>query len=165
MIRINIKRWLSIGIFIVALFNNAFAQEDGRVSVPETHVSLVPPEGFELTKDFVGFIHLASSSAIQVVEQAGINPDPAITTLQFTPEVLEPQGFKLESKEVVTTKAGVTSTLVLVSFNVETMDFLRYILITGSDKTMVILNANFPAMTKEYLQAKMLESILTVKVD
>lgn len=137
------------------------AQESSRISVPGSKVSMVPPEGFELAKDFIGFIHVASTSAIQITDHPGVNP--ISLKFSFTKEVLEPQGITLEGTEEVKTNSGAPSTLVLVSFTVEGMEFERYILITGDHNNMYIINANYPVMTKELIQDKMKESLLTVE--
>ncbi|MEX0812928.1 MAG: hypothetical protein WD048_11985 [Chitinophagales bacterium] len=157
-------RQLSLIVFlaIYTCFSlQLFAQESDRISVPGSKVSMVPPEGFELSNEFQGFIHLASSSAIQVTEHPGVNP--AAMKFSFTEEVLEPQGITLEGKEEVKTNAGVPASLILVSFTVEGMDFERYIFITGDHNNMYIINANYPVMTKELIQDKMKESLLTVE--
>lgn len=148
--------------FILSLFSViSNAQESGRIAVPGSKISMVPPEGFELSKDFQGFIHLASTSAIQVTDHPGVSP--ISLKFSFTREVLEPQGITLISQEDVTTNAGAPSTLVLVSFNVEGMNFERYILVTGNHNNMYIINANYPKMTKELIQDEMKKALLTVQ--
>lgn len=152
---------LIISILLTFINLSVFAQGTERVSVPGSRVSMVPPEGFELSNEFQGFIHLASTSAIQVTDHPGVSP--ISMKFSFTKEVLEPQGVTLISQEEVKTNAGIPSILVLVSFTVEGMDFERYIFITGDHNNMSIINANYPVMTKELIQDKMKEALLTIE--
>ena len=157
----TIQNTLILLIIFLSFEHSLFAQDAGRISVPGSKVSMIPPEGFTLSNDFQGFIHLASTSAIQVTDRPGVNP--ISLKFSFTKEVLEPQGITLISQEDVKTNAGVPSTLVLVSFTVEGMDFERYIFITGDHNNMYIINANYPVMTKELIQDEMKKALLTVQ--
>lgn len=159
------KQSIQYTLTLLIIFSNfghsLLAQDEGRVSVPGSKISMVPPEGFELSQDFQGFIHLASTSAIQVTDRPGVSP--VSLKFSFTKEVLEPQGITLISQEDVETNSGVPSTLVLVSFTVDGMDFERYIFITGDHNNMYIINANYPVMTKELIQDEMKKALLTVQ--
>lgn len=151
------KFFLAVGITILTL--NISLAQNSPVNFEGTRVSMVVPEGFEKMADQPVFFHNGSGSTIQVTEV----PDIAgvYTMMAFTKEALEEnEGVHFVSSEDLQMSSGLDAKLIVVGFNVEGMDYERMMLITGDYNYSVIINANYPKMTKK-LMFEVLKKALT----
>jgi len=139
------------------------AQEKGQYQPFEgTRVSMVLPEGFEKMPEQAVYFHQGSGSTIQVKEVPNI---AAVYTMQaITKEELEQnEGVTFVSSEDVQLASGLDAKLVVVAFNVEGMDYERIMFITGDYNYSVIINVNYPKMTKKLLFDVLKNSLITAK--
>jgi len=157
---------LFVTIFLVANFfytETVSAQEKGKYqSFEGTRVSMVLPEGFEKMPEQAVFFNQGSGATIQVKEV----PDIAgVYTMQaFTKEALEEnEGVTFVSSEEVQLASGLDAKLIVVAFNVEGMDYERIMFVTGDYNYSVIINANYPKMTKKLLFDVLKKSLITAK--
>ncbi len=157
---------LFITIFSVATFfytETVSAQEKGKYQPFEgTRVSMVLPEGFEKMPQQPVYFHQGSGSTVQITEVPDI---AAVYTIQaITKEALEQnEGVTFVSSEDVQMASGLDAKLVVVAFNVEGMDYERIMFITGDYNYSVIINVNYPKMTKKLLFDVLKKSLITAK--
>jgi hypothetical protein len=150
---------------VIALFytETVSAQEKGKYLPFEgTRVSMVLPEGFEKMPQQPVYFHQGSGSTIQVKEVPNI---AAVYTMQaITKEALEEnEGVTFVSSEDVQLVSGLEAKLVVVAFNVEGMDYERIMFVTGDYNYSVIINVNYPKMTKKLLFDVLKKSLITAK--
>jgi len=152
---------LLIGFLFFTAFFSVVAQEN-TTRIPGTKVSLVIPEGFEHQEGQPVYFHSGSAATIQVKEVPGIAS--VYTMKAFNKAELETnEGVTFISEQTLKTKDGLEAKLVVVEFTVEGMEFQRMMLITGDYNYSVILNANYPKLTKDLLFDILKKSLLSVK--
>jgi hypothetical protein len=82
----------------------------------------------------------------------------------ITKEALEEnEGVTFVSSEDVQLVSGLEAKLVVVAFNVEGMDYERIMFVTGDYNYSVIINVNYPKMTKKLLFDVLKKSLITAK--
>ncbi|MDA3912439.1 MAG: hypothetical protein PF448_13885 [Bacteroidales bacterium] len=134
--------------------------KEDALQAPNTNVSMVPPENFELNPTTNGFIHEGSATTIQIMEINNVSAESITKSLNA--EYFENQGFKLESKQEIQLNDGGSATVYVTYFNVNGEEFYRLFFFTGNEKTIWI-NVNFPAIVKGLLQKPIIASLKTVK--
>ncbi|MFH2143143.1 MAG: hypothetical protein ABIJ97_12010, partial [Bacteroidota bacterium] len=106
-----------------------------RIELLDEGISINPPAHFRVLKNQAGFIHLGSSSSIQIKEIEG--SPYAIVVKGLTKEHFEKQGIKLLAQEEMKTHDGKDGTMFLISFNLknlktnEDIPFERLMYFTG----------------------------------
>lgn len=150
-------------IFLMGLLaSGALAQDKSYQAFEGTRVAMKVPEGFEKVQGQEVFFHQGSGTTIQVKEVPNI---ASVYTMQaFTKEALEEnEGVVFISTEDVQLQSGLEGKLIVVGFNVEGMDYERMMLITGDYNYSVIINANYPKMTKKLMFDILKKSLTSIK--
>ncbi len=146
-------------VLVILFFYNTTIAQDNYVEFTGTRVSMIVPEGFEKMPDQPVYFHNGSATSIQVKEVPNIAG--VYTMMAFTKEALEEnEGVIFISSEDLQMASGLDAKLVVVGFNVEGMDYERMMLVTGDYNYSVIINANYPKMTKK-LMFEVLKKALT----
>ncbi len=116
------------------------ATPDGVVGVPGSHVSLVPPPGWEVASSFPGFQEAASGSSILVAEL----PGPfAEVTAGLTPEGLASKGITLIERSDMTLN-GRQALLIEGTQTTAAGDFGRWMLVVGTSELTALVNGAWP---------------------
>ncbi|MEA1874080.1 MAG: hypothetical protein U9N51_06595 [Bacteroidota bacterium] len=134
--------------------------EKDAIEAPNTNVSIIPPENFELNPATNGFIHEGSATTIQIMEINNVSVKNVTTSLNT--EYFKNQEFNLESKQDIQLNNGNFATIYLTKYTVNEEDFYRLFFFTGDKKTIWI-NVNFPAIVKDLLYKPIIASLKTVK--
>jgi hypothetical protein len=156
----QVKSYLVFAMFLLGSFS--LIAQDAIKHIQGTRVSMLIPDGFEPQAGQPVYFHSGSAATIQVKEVPGIAS--VYTMKAFTKQALEEnEGVKFVSEESLKTKDGLEAKFIVVAFNVEGMDFERMMLITGDYNYSVILNANYPKLTKDLLFDKLKKTLISVK--
>ena len=131
------------------------------VDVPNTSVQIIPPAHFIFMEQAGGFLHVGTSSSIQVQEITGTAY--TMITPGLTKDYFKSQGVTLLAEEDIITKSGQKGKLFTVSFVVENVEFERLMFFTGDYNKTIWINANYPVAVKEILNVVLKESLLTAK--
>jgi hypothetical protein len=121
---------------------------------------IVPPDGFEVSDKFHGYINKNTSTSILVQLIDGIayvNLEQSITSEHWASQSIEEV-----SKETFTTDSGMVGKLYKLAFNVSNTDIYRYMLITGDLEKTIWINISYPAQFDELLGPIALKSLRTV---
>lgn len=129
------------------------------IQAPNTKVYLTPPAHFTANPEINGFIHKGSSSTIQVVEIANINPDAVTTSLDSS--YFSIQGFYLKNTENILLNNGENGIIYTTTYTIKNEEYYRLFFFTGETNT-VWINVNFPAIVKILLYDPIIESLKTV---
>jgi hypothetical protein len=168
-----IKAKSTLAFFFILLFNYASAQEQSSnvlsmlnkdtayFDVPNTNVRLVPPAHFIFMEDAGGFMHIGTSSSLQVLEVKGTAY--TMITPGLTADYFKTQGVTLIEQEEVTTKDGNKGMIFTVSFSVQEVPFERLMFFTGNYNNTIWINANYPVAVKEMLNTVLKESLTTAQ--
>jgi len=130
-------------------------------TIPNTQIAIIPPAHFHFMEDMGGFLHVGTSSSVQVQEITGT--PYTLIVLGLTEEHFKSQGVKLISKEDVITKNNEKGIIFKVSFEVEDYEFERLMFFTGDYNRTIWINANYPVVVKDMLEVVLKESLLTAK--
>lgn len=135
---------------------------DGKTTVfiDTFKVSITPPQ-YSMKMDSRTFISPGSTSSIQISEIKRVVFPMAVQNIK--PEVLEPQGVRLISKENVITTDNKEGILVVVMMKVDTIDFYRMMLFTGDYMRTIWVTANYPVASKDRIEAILRKSIYSIK--
>jgi hypothetical protein len=155
---------LPVLLFLPISFANpsslAFAQPK-LVKVPGTKASLVPPASLKPTDRFPGFMDDETSSSIVITE---IPAPYSEMTAGFTKEALATKGMNLLSKKEISLD-GRPGVLLHVGQEARSTAFLKWMVITGSEKETLLVTATFPEEMKAQFSSVMEQSALSVKWD
>lgn len=145
---------VNYGIDTIVYDGNTYA------NIAET-VKIKPPAYFKPFKNQNAFIHIRTSSTIQVniIEDTPYN----LITAKMNEEYFYNQGFTLVSKEVVKTSEGKEGILYIVSFKVKDIEFERMMFFTGSYHQTIWVQANYPVLMKKLLFNVIKAGVLSVK--
>ena len=168
---INISKLITHFFFLFVVLSFTFAQdasvnnilnkEQTYVDVPKTSVRFMPPAHFIYMEQNAGYLHIGTSSSIQVLEITGTAY--TMITPGLTKDYFKSQGVELKSQEDVITKSGQKGVIYTVSFFVDNVEFERLMFFTGNYHNTIWINANYPVAVKEMLNAVLKESILTAQ--
>ena len=139
------------------------AQDNTYQQFEGTKISIILPEGFTKVVGQSAFVHNGSASSFQAQEVPGIAS--VYSMKAFTKENIEQNNTDITfiSEEDLITDSGAEAKLVTVGFNTQGMDFERIMFITGDYNYSVIINCNYPKMTKKLLYEKVKKSLLSVR--
>ena len=129
--------------------------------VPNTKIEFIPPAHFVYMEGAGGYLHIGTSSSVQVLEIKGTAY--TMITPGLTEEYFKNQGVTLISEEDVITKDQQKAKLYTVSFTVEDVPFERLIFFTGDYNNTIWINANYPVAVKEMLNVVLKESLLSAR--
>jgi hypothetical protein len=134
-----------------------FAALAAPVAVPGTKVTIEPPEGFALSKQFPGFMREDVNASIVVTEM----PAPVMEIKKaMNKEDLATKGMVLlESKAIK--HAGKDALFVKVSQQASGIDFLKWMLITGEERATTLVVGTFRSDTEDELSAPMRTAVLS----
>jgi len=131
------------------------------VDAPKTNIQIIPPAHFVLMEQAGGFLHVGTSSSIQVQEITGTSY--LMITPGLTKDYLLSQKCNLISEEDVVNKNGQKGKIFTVTFLVDNVEFERLMYFTGDYNNTIWINANYPVAVKEMLNAVLKTSLLTAK--
>jgi hypothetical protein len=131
------------------------------VSVPGTHISMIPPEHFLISEQLPGFLHVGSSATIQVSEIVGTSY--VMIESAFTEESFKEQNFTLIEKNEIETSSGSSGVLYRLRFNSNGVDYERLMLFAGDYNNTIWINANYPAISYKMLYKNLEKSLLTAQ--
>jgi hypothetical protein len=147
LLRIRATRRISVIVASALLAWAGFASTGQAlpVRVPGTTVTLVPPAGFTPADRFPGFQRVDMSASIVVSEL----PGPAETMQKgMTRETLASRGMTLIRSETVKA-SGKDALLIHVSQSVDGKEYLKWMLIAGDEKKLVMIVGTFPKEASE----------------
>lgn len=136
-------------------------KEQSYVDVPLTNVKFIPPAHFVYMEQNRGYMHVGTSSSVQVLEVKGTAY--TMITPGLTADYFKSQGVTLIGSEDVMTKEGKKGKIFTVSFFVENVEFERLMFFTGDYNNTIWINANYPVAVKEMLNSVLKESLLTAR--
>jgi hypothetical protein len=154
----TIARSLTLAIFVSIFTNPSFAQS---VRVPGTNVTLAPPEGFSLAKQYPGFEWPEAHASIMVTEL----PGPAGDMLRsMTGPALAAKGVMLISAQdaVINDKPA---RLLHVRQKTARGEALKWILIAGDATTTIMIVGTFTEGVSPGIGDAMKQSLLTASWD
>ena len=133
-------------VLLVALFAlQPCSAAPGRSQVPGTDISMAAPEGFRASTRFHGFEHTDYLATVMVVDIPG-----PVSEIQkgMTREGLASRGMTLISSE---TRAwnGEDAVLLQVSQKAQGIDFLKWILVSGSERSTTMIVGSYPVEKKD----------------
>lgn len=131
------------------------------VDAPKTNIQIIPPAHFVLMEQAGGFLHVGTSSSIQVQEITGTSY--LMITPGLTKDYFLAQKVTLLSEEDVVNISGQKGKIYTVSFFVDNVEFERLMYFTGDYNNTIWINANYPVAVKEMLNAVLKTSLLTAK--
>ncbi len=138
-------------------------KSENLVLIPGTSVKMMPPDHFLLSEKVPGFIHVGTSTTIQVREITGTSW--VMIEEAMTPEEFEKQEVKFISKSEIEMIDGTTGILYLVEFYIKEVRYERFILFAGDYHNTMWINASYPHSTRDLLQDILLSSILTAQFE
>ena len=156
-------------IFLFLITNTfCYSQQLGAsepIKMPNTSVTITPPEHFIMSNQFAGFIHMATGSTILVQETEGV---PFVYYKgENASENFEKQGVTLVEERTLKTNSGKPCYAYVLSFKVEESGkevvFERILLLTGDYNKTIMLNANYPVIVKELIFEVLMNSLLSVE--
>jgi hypothetical protein len=132
----------------------AFAQ---AVRVPGTTVSLTPPAGFSVARQYPGFEREADQASVMVTELPGAAAD---MLRAMTTQALAGRGMIVlaTQDEVIN---GRPARLLKVRQKTATADVLKWMLITGDRTTTIMIVGTFPADSQPSIGAAIQDSLLS----
>lgn len=135
-------------ISVLLFYSSTFAQnkEISNKQTPEhifvggTKIAMIPPENFIKATAFSGFQQPKTNASIMITEL----PAPySVLVKNFTAETLKSRGMDLLSKEDVMFQ-GQPAVIYKVKQAAQGVMFVKYLLVFGDEKGVVMLNGIFP---------------------
>ncbi len=130
--------------------------------IPGTRVRLVPPQGFTPAEDFPGYGQESQGASIVVTELPG--PYSELATAFANPAELEKRGMKLLQQEPVVVN-GQQGLLLHVQQQAGSIEFLKWILLLGTEQASVLITATLPKDLEATLAQPLKTSLLTTQWD
>lgn len=148
--------------------NKVNSQEDSLiVIVPEISDAplnlLTPPEGFEVSGGFNGYIHFGTSSAIIMTLIEKVNYMKLVEGM--TDEYWERNKLTLVSEEEVKTDHGYIGKSYKLTFVLEEREFIRYMVYVGDLNNTLWLNITYPKLAEELVEPEILKCIQSVNLN
>lgn len=138
-----------VKLFLVCLISiSVFAQKkeilnkptDEHIFVGGTKIAMIPPQNFTKATTFSGFQQVETNASIMISEL----PAPYSALIKsFTAENLKTRGMELLKKEEITFQ-GQPAVIYKVKQSAQGVLFVKYILVFGDEKGVVMLNGTFP---------------------
>lgn len=131
------------------------------VAVPGTKVSLEPPQGFTLAKQFPGFVREDVTASIVVTEMPA--PVAEIKDAMTRENLAKKDMVLLESTPIQ--HAGKDALFVKVSQKANGMDFLKWMLITGEDNATTMIVGTCPKQVADELSEPIQQAVLSASIN
>jgi hypothetical protein len=131
------------------------------ITVPGTKVSLEPPQGFTLSKQFTGFMREDVTASIVVTEMPA--PVAEIKDAMTKENLAKKDMVLLESTPIQ--HGGKEALLVKASQRLNGMDFLKWMLITGEDNATTMVVGTCPKQVAEELSAPIQQAVLSASIN
>jgi len=142
--------------------SDAYITKPGEsVLIPNTHISMVPPEHFMFSAQMQGFFNAGTSSAIQVSEILGTSYIMVCKSL--TPEYIQSQNLIYKDKIDVTTNSGYDGYIYILGFTSKGVDYERLMFLAGDYHHTIWANVSYPLISRGILYETMKESLLTAQ--
>lgn len=135
--------WGSVSLAGAAIYKNNVLTSS-HVSIPGTHISLVPPRGAELATSFAGLEIPESGIRIQVSEANGTSYKEVAGTL--TPDGVKALGVSFVDKSPVTINGSSASLVSGTSSSDESLGV--FLLVLGNDRLSAYIYGSYPASDK-----------------
>lgn len=163
-------------LFISLLFfaQNTFAQNDSisheeqvqyvePASSPASLSMITPPDGFEATDRFNGFIHYKTGSAIIMT----LIKDATYLNIAkgMTEEFFQQNKLTLISERKVVTNNGTKGVDFKFSFVIQDIDFIRHMVYVGDLNQTLWLAITYPKMGEELVEDEVLKCIQTINLN
>lgn len=156
MSRTDFYLWAAAGAIACAFL--AAAAAGAPVRVPGTKVSIEPPEGFSPATLFPGFERADLGASIMVTEM----PAPVVEVRK----AMTKEGFAAKGMTLIkswTEKIGGNDVLLLhASQRAGGLDLRKWMVITGDQRTTIMVVGIFPSSAAGVLEAAVKRSLLTV---
>lgn len=158
------KKIFLLGL-IISSFGSLLAQpnnienglSDQHIQIQGTKVAMIPPNEFTPASDFKGFTLVEEQASIMVIEV----PAPFSAASQgFTKENLASRGMTLISQEDLTLN-GKQAILLKVQQFLAAQSFIKWLLVFGDDKNMIVVNGVMPEDYAEARSQSVREAILS----
>lgn len=121
---------------------------------------MTPPEGFEVSDKFNGFISPKMGTAILLSQINGVSfviLKQAMTDTFFVQNNLT----KLEVSNLIT-ESGLKGVIYKCSFHTQNTDFIRYIVYAGDLTRTLWINATYPKIVEELMEPALMKSFKTL---
>lgn len=124
---------------------------------------ITPPEGFEKTDQFNGYIHFKSGSAIIMT----LIKDATYLTISkgMTEEFFQENKLVFISERKVVTDNGTKGLDYKFSFVVQDVEFIRHMVYVGDLNQTLWLAMTYPKMAEELVEGEMLKTIQTINLN
>lgn len=131
-------------------------------SLPAELSMITPPEGFELTDKFNGYIHYKTGSAIIMT----LIKDATYLMLAkgMTEEFFLQNKLTLISERKVITDNGTKGIDYKFSFKIQEIDFIRHMVYVGDMNQTLWLAITYPKMAEELVEDEVLKCVQTVNL-
>ncbi len=147
---------------------DSLAQEGERQyvepeSFPASLNMITPPEGFEVTDRFNGYIHYKTGSAIIMT----LIKDATYLTIAkgMTEEFFQQNKLTLLSERKVLTDNGTKGLDYKFSFVIQDVDFIRHMIYVGDLNQTLWLAVTYPKMGEELVEGEILKCIQTINLN
>ncbi|PZV83145.1 hypothetical protein CLV31_10797 [Algoriphagus aquaeductus] len=131
--------WITTFSFAQSSFKNELTADHQRI--PQTKVSLIPPNGFTLAKSYYGYEHKSSDSIIELIALGG--PVEDIFEV-MTPSELSKQGIEVYSRKPM--RIGEYKALWIKGSEWSRgKKFGKHVIVIGNEKGCFLINSNYPA--------------------
>ena len=129
--------------------------------ITEVNIDVItPPEGFEVSPAFNGYIHYQASSAVIINLIKKVNFKKLSEGMNQ--EFFEKNKLQYISEKKVTTTSGTKGIWYKFNFTTEGKDFCRYIVYVGDLNKTLWFNFTYPLKLEELVENEILKSIQTI---
>lgn len=124
---------------------------------------ITPPEGFEPTDLFNGYMHSQASSGIimTMVENANYIK----ISEGMTDDFFKQNGLEFISKEEFTSDNGISGIHYKFSFTTSEVPFIRYMVYAGDLNKTLWLNITYPEKLEGLIEGEILKAIQSIKLN
>ncbi len=130
----------------------------------ETNLSLItPPEGFEPTDKFNGYIHYEASSGI--IMTMIDNANYIKISEGMTDDFFRKNGLTFIEKQSFVSDNGVKGIYYKSSFVTSDVDFIRYMVYAGDLNKTLWLNITYPTKLEELIESDILTTIQSIQLN
>jgi len=135
--------------------------------VPETKYIdlsvLTPPEGFVVAEEFNGYIHYQAGAAIILTLIEHVNYIKLSEGM--TEEFFKENGLTKISENAVALDNGTKGIKYKFSFEIDEMEFVRYMVYVGDLNKTLWLNITYPKQLEELVEGEILKSLQTINLN
>lgn len=131
---------LKLLTFLIFSAGYCLAQSGNPVSIPGTKYSLIPPNGFEIAKQFSGFQNISTGASIMLNEL----PAPLdVVQKGFNADALKGKGMTLLDDQTIDFNGSKARILKISQFSNGSL-YLKETLIFGDSTRTVLVNGVYP---------------------